>query len=116
MGFGRPYSAGQLETLLRVHGFLPEKSTAALYQLPSQRRGLQKMAPVFERIGTRLPFLAGGVLIVEASKRVQPLQPTKSVIPAKRPLRVLNGLAEAKPKPALSVRQNTQNTLQKESL
>ena len=116
MGFGRPYSAGQLETLLRVHGFLPEKSTAALYQLPSQRRGLQKMAPVFERIGTRLPSLAGGVLIVEASKRVQPLQPTKSVIPAKRPLRVLNGLAEAKPKPALSVRQNTQNTLQKESL
>jgi hypothetical protein len=36
-GQGKPYSAGQLETQLRLHGFLPEKHFSALYMLPSGR-------------------------------------------------------------------------------
>ncbi|MFV0513315.1 MAG: class I SAM-dependent methyltransferase [Jhaorihella sp.] len=72
-GYGRPYTMGQLETQLRVHQFLPERHGAALYQVPSAKRFWLKSGPLFEKIGARLPtFLASGVFLVEASKRVQP--------------------------------------------
>lgn len=71
-GFGRPYTLGQLETQLRQHNFLPERHAAALYQMPSARRFWLKSAPLFERIGARIPtVMAGGAFLVEASKRVQ---------------------------------------------
>lgn len=72
-GFGRPYSSGQLETQLRKHLFLPEKSFGALYQMPSTRRWWMKAGPAFEQIGSKLPtILAGGALMVEATKLVYP--------------------------------------------
>lgn len=71
-GFGRPYTLGQLESQLRKHGFLPENHRAALYQPPSMSRFWMKSAPVWERIGQSMgTVMAGGVLMVEASKRVQ---------------------------------------------
>jgi SAM-dependent methyltransferase len=72
-GYGRPYTLGQLETELRQHDFLPENHLAALFQPPSSRRFWLKSAPLFERIGARMPtVMAGGAFLVEASKRVQP--------------------------------------------
>ena len=41
-GQGKPFSSGQLETQLRLHGFLPEKHFSALYMLPSKKRNLQR--------------------------------------------------------------------------
>jgi hypothetical protein len=101
MGFGRPYSTSQLETQLRLHGFLPQKASAALFQIPSNRRSWQKMGPFLERIGNRLPRLAGGVLMLEVSTRKPPLPGLKTPVLRARPLRVLEGLRAADPKPAL---------------
>ncbi|MCP4819020.1 MAG: class I SAM-dependent methyltransferase [Shimia sp.] len=71
-GFGRPYSASQLETQLRTHGFMPERHRATLFQPPSHKRFWRKTGPMFESLGKTIsPVMAGGVLLVEASKRVQ---------------------------------------------
>jgi hypothetical protein len=86
-GFGRPYTSGQLEAQLKEHQFLPERHRAALYQLPSSRRFWLRAGPLFDKIGTRMPTaLAGGVVMVEASKRVHPPQSTirKSVRKARK--------------------------------
>ena len=94
-GYGRPYSLGQLEAQLKRHAFLPERHTGALYQMPSQRRFWRKTAEVWERFGMRFQMvMAGGVLMVEASKRVQaPVGPgVRDVV--KRPLRVLAPTSE----------------------
>ncbi len=70
-GFGRPYSAGQLEAQLREHGFMPERVRATLYQPPSQKRFWRKTGALWESLGkTVSPVVAGGVLMVEVSKRV----------------------------------------------
>ncbi|MEX0281355.1 MAG: methyltransferase domain-containing protein [Arenibacterium sp.] len=97
-GYGRPYTLGQLETQLRQHDFLPENHLAALFQPPSSRRFWLKAAPLFERIGARMPtMMAGGAFLVEASKRVQP--PTGRV---RREERVTAGIPGLQPKPETS--------------
>lgn len=93
-GYGRPYTTGQLESQLRLYGFMPEAHATVLYQPPSHRRFWLKTAPMIERVGRALPIYAGGVLMVEASKRVQaPLGPGEKI--RSRPLKVLEGLAPA---------------------
>lgn len=92
-GYGRPYTLGQLETQLRKHHFLPEFHCSALYQPPSFRRFWLKSGALIERTGTRLPtIMAGGVFIVEVSKRVHP--PSGSAVKDARPkpIRALDGL------------------------
>lgn len=70
-GFGRPYSLGQLDSQLKAHGFLTEAQCTTLYQPPSQKRFWRKTAPFWENAGRSIPFIAaGGVLMVEASKRI----------------------------------------------
>lgn len=72
-GFGRPYSASQLETQLRKHQFLPERHVGALYQFPSSKRLWMKSSGMFEQVGRVMPgMLAGGAFMVEASKLVYP--------------------------------------------
>lgn len=98
-GYGRPYTSRQLETQLKKHNFMPEQQVTALYQPPSRRRFWMKTAPMWERLGHSVSALmSGGVLMIEASKRVQaPSGPGERVrVPS--PLAVL-GNAEAKPKP-----------------
>ncbi|WP_158966363.1 methyltransferase domain-containing protein [Chachezhania sediminis] len=71
-GFGRPYTLGQLETQIRAHGFEPERQCAALFLPPSEKRFWLKSGRMMERVGKRLPtMIAGGVFLVEASKRVR---------------------------------------------
>lgn len=94
-GYGRPYSLGQLETQLKQHQFLPERHKAALYQPPSMRRFWLKAGPLCEKIGSRVPsVVAGGVLMVEVSKRVQPPRGTIVKGRAKRPIKALGEIAE----------------------
>ncbi|MDC0738856.1 class I SAM-dependent methyltransferase [Cognatishimia sp. SS12] len=70
-GYGRPYSNGQLEAQLRDHGFMAERHRTTLYQPPSHRRFWRKTSQLWESTGRALsPIVAGGVLMVEASKRV----------------------------------------------
>ncbi|MBV2359083.1 class I SAM-dependent methyltransferase [Thalassococcus sp. CAU 1522] len=72
-GFGRPYSLGQLEAQLKAHDFVPEDHVSVLYQPPSTRRFWMKTARFWERTGRAIPaVMAGGVLMVTASKRHPP--------------------------------------------
>ncbi|AVO36878.1 methyltransferase domain-containing protein [Pukyongiella litopenaei] len=94
-GYGQPYTAGQLEAQLRRHDFFPEGHGSALYQPPSSRRFWLRAGPLFERVGRRMPtVLAGGVVLVEAVKRVQPRG--KRIVKERetRPVRAPAGLAE----------------------
>ncbi|MBL3594747.1 methyltransferase domain-containing protein [Rhodovulum sulfidophilum] len=100
-GFGRPYSSGQLEAQLRQHGFEPEAHRAALFSPPTSRRFWLKTASIWENAGQRMSaYYAGGVLMVEATKRVY--RPTG--LPAKdglpRPLRILDALPQPGAEPA----------------
>jgi len=96
-GFGRPYSAGQLEAQLRRHGFTPERNVTVLHAPPSQAPFWLRTAQLWERVGRRLPWLSGGVLMVEASKQVY--APTRGGLGAvvRRPLRVLEGMGQPVP-------------------
>jgi len=103
-GFGRPYTFTQLETQLKRHGFLPERTTAALYQPPSTRKFWMKTAPLLDRFGAVVPALfPAGVLMVEATKRVHaPSGPGRKLrVPS--PLDVL----APKPKPETAVGRGT---------
>jgi len=100
-GFGRPYSLGQLERSLRDHRFSPERHIAALYAPPSQTRFWRRAAPIWEKVGRKLTSrLAGGVLIVEASKQVYAQTPKGLSETVRRPLGVLEGIGRPAPKPA----------------
>ena len=96
-GHGRPYSVGQLETQLRKHQFLPERHVGALFGFPSGKRFWRKSAGFFERMGRSMSgFLAGGVIIVEASKRVYP--PKGKIERQRAPVSILEGV----PRPVAS--------------
>jgi SAM-dependent methyltransferase len=90
-GFGRPYSASQIEAQLKRHAFTPERVVSALYAPPATWESLGKRAA---------PFLTGGVLMVEASKQVY--APTRGGLGAvvRRPLRALGNVGQPAPQPA----------------
>jgi len=70
-GYGRPYTQGQLESQLKLHNFLPERHLTTLYQPPSTRRFWRKTAAIWEKAGRAMPVIAaGGVIMLEATKRV----------------------------------------------
>lgn len=102
-GYGRPYSMSQLETQIKRHGFTPERTCAALFAPPAQSRFWLRTADFWESFGRRFgPWLAGGVLMVEASK--QAYAPTRGGLGAvvRRPLRVLEGVGKGVPEPAMT--------------
>ncbi|MGR3616410.1 MAG: class I SAM-dependent methyltransferase [Paracoccaceae bacterium] len=100
-GFGRPYTLGQLENQLRAHDFTVERHAASLYRLPSHKRFWLKSGAVLEKTGRKLPMvLAGGVFLVEVSKRVQPPGGLLSADKKSTGIRVLEGLSNPVPKPA----------------
>lgn len=97
-GFGRPYSLGQLEAQLKRHSFMPERHIQTLFQPPSTKRFWRKTAPFWEKMGARFSMvLTGGVLMVEASKRVH--MPSGPGVRDKKPagLKVLEGLTAPTP-------------------
>ncbi len=99
-GFGRPYSLRQLEAQLKQHGFTPERHSAALFAPPSERRFWLRTAQFWEGSGRRfMPWLAGGVLIVEVSKQIY--APTRGGLGAvvRRPLKALEGVGRPMPIP-----------------
>lgn len=100
-GYGRPYSQGQLESQLKRHSFLPERHLHTLYQPPSRRRFWRKTASFWESLGASMSVIvSGGVLIVEATKRVQAPSGPGVREKQRRSLGVLEGLGAAKPETA----------------
>ncbi len=99
-GFGRPYSTGQVEALLRKHNFLPERHAAALYVPPSHKRFWLRTDRLWEGLGRRLDAqVLAGALLVEAHKQVyaRPRGGNRAVVT--KPLDVLEGFAKPRPKP-----------------
>ncbi len=100
-GFGRPYSFGQLETILGKRRFVPERHAAALYAPPSHRRFWLQTAQFWERLGRRFdPHLVAGALLMEATKEMyaRPKSGAKAAILG--PLEALGGFARPSPVPA----------------
>jgi len=100
-GHGRPYSQSQLEAQLKRHAFIPERHVHTLFQPPSPRRFWRKTGNTWETLGQSFSMvMAGGVLMVEATKRVQ--IPSGPGVKAHAPkgLKVLEGLGAAKPETA----------------
>ncbi len=92
-GHGRPYTMGQLETVLRRHRFVIERGRSTLYQPPSTAKVWRQVGGMLESAGRHLPaFAAGGVLIVEVSKQVA--SPTRGLLSeaVRRPILVPNGM------------------------
>lgn len=69
-GHGRPYSRGQLTSLMRDAMFSPSGWVTALAMPPFNVRFLIRSATAMERLGTVLTPGFAGVLIVEATKQV----------------------------------------------
>jgi SAM-dependent methyltransferase len=69
-GHGHPYTAGQLERLLRDSLFTPVERANALYMPPIDSRFLMATAPAWEKIGDRFFSRIAGVVMVEATKQV----------------------------------------------
>jgi SAM-dependent methyltransferase len=100
-GYGRPYSLGQLEAQLRRHSFQVEGHRAALFAPPFERRFWLKTAPFWEGFGKRISFtLAGGVLMVEATKQIYAPRPKGLRAAVRRPLKALEVLPQPVREPA----------------
>lgn len=97
-GFGRPYSLSQLEGQAKAAGFVPERHYAALFGPPSEKNLWLRSHGMMERVGERLShFGGGGVILLEVSKQV-PARPRSGLAErVRRPLRVLEGVAEPTP-------------------
>lgn len=67
---GRPYTAGQLNLLLRDAMFTPVRKEVALFVPPTHSRMLLASAPAWEKIGEQWFQTFGGVLLVEAAKQI----------------------------------------------
>lgn len=76
-GYGRPYSMKQLRGLLSELQFVTEAHGRALYFFPSHNRALLALVPLFERLGRWLMPKFGGVIAVEATKRLYNVTPLK---------------------------------------
>jgi len=99
-GHGRPYSLSQIEALLQSNGFVPEAHVAALFAPPSTRNFWLRTAEFWERLGRGVSsYLAGGVLMVEASKQFSRPSRTGLREAVRQPLRALEGIGGVQPKP-----------------
>lgn len=69
-GAGRPYSGGQLVTLLREANFTPGASAGALFFPPYRSRAMLRLLSGLEPLGRRLLPVFSGVILCEAQKRL----------------------------------------------
>lgn len=69
-GWGRPYSRGQVVRLLNDMLFEQLSAQRALYVPPTNRRWLQRSSAAWERLGGAAFPQFGGVLLIEARKRL----------------------------------------------
>ncbi|MEJ8476319.1 class I SAM-dependent methyltransferase [Roseibium algae] len=85
-GYGRPYSRSQLKGLLRSCQFDVVAQKEALFLPPTRARFVLRSARTWEGIGRRLWPAFGGLLIVEAEKKVYRGVPKEGL---RSPFRVL---------------------------
>ncbi len=69
-GWGQPFSRGQVASLLNDMLFEQLHADRLLYLPPTNRLWLQRSAPAWERLGDRLFPRFGGLIMIEARKRL----------------------------------------------
>ena len=69
-GHGRPYSSRQLCLLLETHGFVPKQTHRTACLPPLHNSAMIRFAATVERLGQRWWPALGGVLLVEAEKKI----------------------------------------------
>jgi SAM-dependent methyltransferase len=97
-GHGRPYSATQIERLLRQASLEPVGVTPCLFAPPFRANALPSAALAWERIGIRLWPAFAGVIIVEAIKQIFAGIRVPAKKPAFVPIPALTGLSPARRK------------------
>ena len=99
-GFGRPFTSGQLQNFLGKRRFGVLNIRAALFAPPSGRGFWLAGASVIEKLGSnaRLRF-AGGVLLLEAQKRVFQMHRPPLTEAVASGLRALEGITAPGAKP-----------------
>lgn len=97
-GHGRPYSRTQLATLLGDAMFEPIASSRALYAPPAAWTPFVRSADAFERVGEFLWPAQGGLVLMEAVKRLYATTARSEgrVLLAKAPERSRRDVAERK--------------------
>jgi len=90
LGYGRPYSRGQITRLLRDNMFMPIETTRALFVPPIDLGILQSSAGAWERIGAKLFPAAAGVNVTEAVKQMY----AQPVVTESKRKRALNPVAD----------------------
>lgn len=68
--YGQPFSAGQLKDLVSDHSFTPLRFASALFFPPSSRSYILRSAKFIEKVGSRFFPAFGGLLLMEAEKRI----------------------------------------------
>ena len=69
-GHGRPYSSRQLCQLLETHGFMAKRVYRTVCLPPLHNRVMMRFATTIERLGQRWWPAFGGLLLVEAEKKL----------------------------------------------
>jgi len=85
-GHGHPYSASQIQRLLREANFVPDRVERAVHIPPLKSPFLLTSAPAWEQVGHRWFDTFGGVVIVEASKQVYRVAGTRRRARRMRPV------------------------------
>lgn len=100
-GYGRPYSAGQLEGVLRVNGFAVHAVWSSLFQPPSSKRLWRRFGSSMEAFGRHVPVLKpGGVLLADVTKQIpRPSRPDGLAERMRAPWGVLEGIGALEPRP-----------------
>jgi SAM-dependent methyltransferase len=104
-GHGQPYSGGQLARRLTAQLFEPGAERCALYLPPTDSRLLQRLAIPAERLGLGLAPRLGGVVLVEAEKRIYLGTPLRAFEPASAKVR--RGYVAAAPRRLAAARRRT---------
>lgn len=83
-GYGRPYSVGQLEAVLRTHLFTPTRRSTSLFAPPMTSSAGLRALMAAESVGGRWWRRLGGVVLMEAEKRLYALNATVEPARARR--------------------------------
>lgn len=70
LGWGQPYSSGQLKSLTKKAGFTVLSCESCQFSLPLDYRILHKISPAFELLGKMFLPMFGGVLVMEVEKQI----------------------------------------------
>ncbi len=101
-GYGRPFARSQLGALLREALFEPAASARALFAPPLDWKPVTGMAEPLERVGEFIVPALGGVVLMEAVKRLyaDAAGAPRRVVLAKAPMRARPaGASPARPAP-----------------